>query len=389
MKQTLALLTIIALLIQHSAIFAQHTDQSLLADPQETTIFFANPDEAKKITESADTTYLSTLQSTFSESQAQHTLDDLDVGVKKLREQILKLDRKYGVEDKQYLETRAEVVAIINDIENTKNTLAASIKKIYFYQRNIVLSIEKINEIRASLDETKGNIEKFAQFMYKLQNEYYKNDGTVDELKLFIKSHSEISNELSNTALIETVMGQMNTLMETLTTQEKATIAQIKNSNNNRSEMRALIQEYQNRLKNLQEQRKFLSDYLTLYESNKVKMNKELAYLFSTQSDVAQDISQTVEKLNTQDYSDASFDIQEKLKELEQTQAYAQRDENAAPLSWPVYPVKTISKYFGDRDYENKYKVPFQGIEIPAEQNTPLYAVDEGLVYKIANKDSI
>lgn len=225
--------------------------------------------------------------------------------------------------------------------------------------------------------------------MYKIQNEYYNTDGTIDELKLFIKSDSEISNELSNTALIETVMGKMNNLMDTLTIQEKATITQIKNLNNNRTEIRSLIQDYQQRLKDLQEQRQFLSDYLTLYESSKVKMNKELAYLFSTQSDVYTDINTTVKAVNDLDFSKASFDVEAKIAELEKTQAFAKRDENAAPLSWPIYPVVTISRYFGDREYEKQYKVPFQGIEIPAEQNTPLYAVDEGLVYKIANKDSI
>jgi len=122
--------------------------------------------------------------------------------------------------------------------------------------------------------------------MYKINNEYYNTDGTLDELKLFIKSDGEISEQLSNTALVETVMQKMNTLMDTLTAQEKETITQIKTSNKNRTEIRKIITEYENRLKDLQEQRKFLGDYLTLYESNKVKMTKELANLFSTRSEV-------------------------------------------------------------------------------------------------------
>ena len=266
--------------------------------------------------------------------------------MKQLRDQIIKLDRKYGTEDAQYLETRTEVVNIINDIETTKDTLGAAIKKIYFYQKNIISSVDKVTEIRKALDETKGNVEKFAQFMYKIQNEYYQPDGTIDELKLFIKADSEISNELSNTALVETVMAQMNTLMDTLTVQEKATITQIKNSNRNRTEIKTLVQEYQEKLKDLQEQRKFLSDYLTLYESNKVKMNKELAYLFSTQSDVYSDINATVKQFNDLDFSQASFDVEAKIAELTKTEAFAKRDENAAPLSWPIYPVVSISRYF-------------------------------------------
>lgn len=210
----------------------------------------------------------------------------------------------------------------------------------------MVNSVDKVTQIRKALDETKGNIEKFAQFMYKIQNEYYQPNGQIDELKLFIKSDGEVSNELSNTAMIETVMEKMNTLMDTLTVQEKATITQIKNSNRNRTEIKTLVQEYQQRLKDLQEQRKFLSDYLTLYENNKVKMNKELSYLFSTQSDVYQDIKNTVKEVTNLDFSKATFDVEAKIAELQKTEAYAKRDENAAPLSWPVYPVARISRYF-------------------------------------------
>jgi len=281
------------------------------------------------------------------------------------------------------------VVTIINEIEKTKNTLAASIKKIYFYQKNIINSVDKVNNIRASLTETKDYVQKFAQFMYKINNEYYNTDGTLDELKLFIKSDGEISEQLSNTALVETVMQKMNTLMDTLTTQEKETITQIKTSNKNRTEIRKIITEYENRLKDLQEQRKFLGDYLTLYESNKVKMTKELANLFSTRSEVYGDITTTIATINDKNYTNTPFDMKTKLEELNKTEAFAVRDENAAPLSWPLYPVIQISRYFGDEDYKEKYKIPFNGIEIPAEQNSPLYAVDEGLVYKIANKDGI
>ncbi len=398
MKKTISLSLIITLLATPLLSYAQlsgtidtnstETNNNLV-EPSQTTIFFADPEKAKEIVETADTTYFSDSQTSFSADNAQDAIQNLDKGVKDLRNQIIKLDRKYGVDDKQYLETRNEVVGIINDIEKTKDTLWASIKKIYFYQKDIISSVDKVKEIRTSLKETKNYVQKFAQFMYKINNEYYNTDGTLDELKLFIKSDGEISEQLSNTALVETVMQKMNTLLDTLTLQEKETITQIKTSNKNRTAIRKIVIEYENRLKDLQEQRKFLGDYLTLYESNKVKMTKELANLFSTRSEVYGDITTTIADINDEKYTNAPFDIQKKLKELNTTEAFAVRDENAAPLSWPLYPVIQISRYFWDANYKDKYKIPFNGIEIPAEQNSPLYAVDEGLVYKIANKDGI
>jgi len=398
MKKTISLSLIFVLLVTPLLSYAQtsgtintnstETDTPLV-EPSQTTVFFTDPEQAKEIVETADTTYMSDSNTAFSADNAQTAIKELDQGVKDLRSQIITLDRKYGTDDKQYLETRNEVVTIINEIEKTKDILSASIKKIFFYQKDIINSVDKVNNIRTSLTETKSYVQKFAQFMYKINNEYYNTDGTLDELKLFIKSDGEISEQLSNTALVETVMQKMNTLMNTLTTQEKETITQIKTSNKNRTEIRKIITEYENRLKDLQEQRKFLGDYLTLYESNKVKMTKELANLFSTRSEVYGDITTTIATINDKNYTNAPFDMKTKLEELNKTEAFAVRDENAAPLSWPLYPVIQISRYFGDEDYKEKYKIPFNGIEIPAEQNSPLYAVDEGLVYKIANKDGI
>lgn len=154
MKKSFALLLIITLISNTMTTLAQSSGDTVTA-PSETTIFFANPEEAKKITESADTTYLSEVESVFSQEQAQEKLNELDKGVQQLRDQIIKLDRQYGTDDAQYLETESEVVQIINDIEKTKNTLSAAIKRIYFYQKNIVTSVEKVSEIRKTLDETK------------------------------------------------------------------------------------------------------------------------------------------------------------------------------------------------------------------------------------------
>lgn len=308
--------------------------------------------------------------------------------MKELRSQIIILDRKYGLTDPQYIETRNEVITIINTIEETKDKLSSAIKTIYIYQRRIITAIEEVKKIRQTLDDTKTYISQFSEFMYKVSNEFYTDEGVLDEIKLFIKTENNINEQLSNTAMVESIMHQMHLLVETLTAQEKATIQSIKDSNNNRREIREIIGNYQQQLQNLQEQRKFLSDYLTLYESHKVKMSNELSSLFSTRSEVYTDIYRTIDMIKSNQHTQHR-DVQAKLTELTNTKPFAKRDENAAPLSWPLYPVVLISRYFGDQAFEQKYRLPFEGIEIPAAQHTPLYAVDEGLVYKIANKDGI
>jgi signal recognition particle GTPase len=68
-----------------------------------------------------------------------------------------------------------------------------------------------------------------------MNNEYYDAQGNIDELKLFIKSEGNVSEQLANTAMVEQMMNKMNTFLATLTMQEKETIKRIKESNKNRS----------------------------------------------------------------------------------------------------------------------------------------------------------
>jgi hypothetical protein len=57
------------------------------------------------------------------------------------------------------------------------------------------------------------------------------------------------------------------------------------------------------------------------------------------------DIAKTIEQINSQTY-DRNFDVPSKLIDLANIKPFATRDENAAPLSWPIYPIVLISRYF-------------------------------------------
>lgn len=395
MNKCISSLLVLALLTSPVGLYAQSSGNDMLtgsiAQPSQTTVFLTDPSQADAslTTDSVANTYYSQSNVTFNEQDASKTLSSLDQGVEELRDQIRVLDRKYGLTDEQYLSTRKEVVTIINEIEKTKDILAASLTKISFYQRNILRSADQIKEIRSNLDETKDYVQKFASFLYKINNDYYDTNGNIDEFKLFIKAEGNVSEQLANTAMVEQMMSKMNTLMDTLSVQEKETITRIKESNKNRSNTKSLVSDYQERLNNLQDQRKFLADYLKLYESNKQKMAKEFGGLFDTRADVHRNIITTLAQIKKWSYDSVSFDVKAKLQELQDTKAYAVRDPKAAPLSRPLYPVVGIDRFYGDADYEKTFNVPYYGIEVPAPQRTPLYAVDEGLVYKIANKDGV
>jgi len=93
-------------------------------------------------------------------------------------------------------------------------------------------------------------------------------------------------------------------------------------------------------------------------------------------------IKNIVAQIDKKSYDTVSFDVPKKLEELTNTEAFATRDEKAAALSWPTYPIVKLDRYFGDTDAKGETS---PGIEIPVPQGTPVFAMDESLVYDIVS----
>lgn len=74
-----------------------------------------------------------------------------------------------------------------------------------------------------------------------------------------------------------------------------------------------------------------------------------------------------------------------KLKELEDIA----KDDDMYPVAWPLYPINEIQTYFGDLNFQKQYGIPQLGIQIKADQNTPVYAARDGVVYFVADNDNI
>jgi Peptidase family M23 len=79
------------------------------------------------------------------------------------------------------------------------------------------------------------------------------------------------------------------------------------------------------------------------------------------------------------------FDMNNKLKDLE----YIAQDDDMYPVAWPIYPIYEIQTYFGDLSFQKQYGIPQLGIQIKADQNTPVYAARDGIVYFVADNDNI
>lgn len=170
-------------------------------------------------------------------------------------------------------------------------------------------------------------------------------------------------------------------------TEEKTQIKRIKVSNSNKTDLRDQIKEYNLKIQNLEEKRKYLAEYLDMYSLNKDKMEGKVSNVFDTRKDAINVILGIVEEIKTEKYI-VDFDIKAKLNELNKLEQYATY-ERSSPFSRPLYPVSYINSYFKDANYKNQYGVQQYGIEIPAPQMTPLYAVNDGIVYKINYSDDM
>ena len=66
-----------------------------------------------------------------------------------------------------------------------------------------------------------------------------------------------------------------------------------------------------------------------------------------------------------------------------------ENDNEAYPLAWPIYPIEEIQTYFGDPIFQKQYGIPHIGIQIKAQQKTPVYSARNGIVYFVADNDEI
>jgi hypothetical protein len=118
----------------------------------------------------------------------------------------------------KYREIRSEIVSVIQDINYTTDYVGSMLQKISVYKKQIFLNAKQLKETRAGIESTKELIKKFANFLYKINNQIF-GEKEIDELKLFVSSDN-IPLSLSNEHMIKSILIQFNDLMENLDVDE-------------------------------------------------------------------------------------------------------------------------------------------------------------------------
>ena len=326
--------------------------------------------------------------SSFDVQSAMTEMKDLKTNLDEVVKELYALDEKErgnnnAISDK-YRATRKEIVNVIQTINQTTDTITQQLDKINTYKKLMLLTYKEIQASRSGMVETKEYIEDFSNFMYKLDNKLYDGDtDTIDELKLLINSDN-IPVTLANDAMVQSMMNQLNTLMTNFQDNEDTQLETIKKLNDLKSKTKESIAQYQIEIEKLQQKKNYLLQFMKLYQHDTTQRDLSINNFFESTKSVYEKTIELVKGIKKWVYT-VDFDMEKKLPLLNKLED----DNQAYPLAWPLYPIEEIQTYFGDVAFQKEYGVPHIGIQIKAEQKTPVYAARNGIVYFVADNDEI
>lgn len=323
----------------------------------------------------------------FDTTNAENTIKDLQKSIDDITQQLYELDDKEikidGDLTEKYMEIRKEIVAVVQDINMTTDTVAEMIKKINSYKKQIYANTKSLNETRSWIDSSKEFIEDFSNFLYKLSNNI-EIDNKVDEFKLFAMSDN-IPVSISNEEAVKLLLLEFNKMLETLDTNQERQMQLILRLNQLKLNASAEVKSYQSILDTLYQKKNYLVQFMEIYKEDQLA-EQTFSIIFNSRNDVYNAMMSMVERIVKKSFEDLTFDIEEKQEELDEAYENTMAGSgNLQPLAWPVYPIQNIETYFDDEDFEKEYGIPSRWISIAVEQWTPVYSAADGIVYHVTD----
>jgi len=325
----------------------------------------------------------------FDVNNALSNITDLKSSVIAITKELFALDDKErqsgsGTTSEQFKETRAEIVNIITTINNTTSKVQDIIKQLASYKQEIKDSNDTLKTVRNGMGTSQEDMATFLQLLYKVENKLYSDDETgVDVVKLIANSDN-LPITLASDQMLQTTMKQFTSLRDSLNTDEETQLDNMKKFSKLKNDAENELLQYGNQLEQLQQKKNYLLQFLGLYKKDKIERQQTISQLFESTKGVNDKIQELLKETSKWVYK-VDFDMTSKLKEL---QDIAQ-DDDMYPVAWPIYPIYEIQSYFGDLSFQKQYGIPQLGIQIKAEQNTPVYAARDGIVYFVADNDNI
>jgi hypothetical protein len=129
---------------------------------------------------------------------------------------------------------------------------------------------------------TKDYLADFANFIYKLNNKLYTDNGnTIDDIKLIVNSDN-IPRTLANDYMVQSMILQLNDLMGNFTASEEKQIELIKKLSKLKSEASSQIKDFEVEIEKLQQKKNYLIQFLSLYKNDKIQRQVAITNLFES-----------------------------------------------------------------------------------------------------------
>ena len=323
----------------------------------------------------------------FDVKTAHDTLQEMQGSIQTMTNELDALDQKEfsgSQASTGYREVRQDIVDVIQNINTTTQVVDEKLTKIDKFKTLIQTAYDDLTSSRQGFQATKEYLQTFTSFVYKLDNKMYnENTDTIDDVKLIVNSDN-IPRSLANDYMAKSIMLQFTDLLSGYTTHETQQIQLIKKLRQLENQARDDIQEYQTSLDKIQQKRNYLMQFIALYKNDNSQRMLTISSLFESTKAVYDKIAELSKEIQKKDYS-VDFDMESKIQEL----ADVSNDTEVYPVAWPIYPIENILTYFWDANYQKQYGIPHIGIQIQAQQGTPVYAARDGIVYFVADSDTI
>ncbi len=309
----------------------------------------------------------------FDTKQAVQTVNALGTDISGVISEIEAIQKTKKDNDENYQAMLAQVKSVIIDINETKRVVSDAVMKMNVYNQQIAKSTKSLQETRRYILASKQTLGRLIELVYLVQNDFYgAGQDRIDDIKLLLKSDN-ISDTLSANDIVNTLVDQLNELVEELTARQIQYTEEYERATALRTAYKKLVLGYENKVQTLQEQKAYLMDFLKLYKSHKAALGKQMINLFETRAQLKAKITAVVRAVSDHKMSQAflsSSGYQEflDLKDV--------REQRKNFFLWPVLPITGIENYNS-------------GLKIVAHQYQEVYAPANGIVYKAVDQDGI
>jgi murein DD-endopeptidase MepM/ murein hydrolase activator NlpD len=316
---------------------------------------------------------------------------DLKMGIDEITKELFALDaiereKNQNLNDK-YRIARNEIVRVISSIDEATSNISTSIKKLATYQSQMKITMDQLAETRQSSSAAKDYLAEYLNLLYKMQLEIYDKGGNhINEFRLLLTSDN-ISKTLMGEEITEAMTLQLTHLIQQADQDEEKKITLLAKLGELKQLAQKTLASYYDEIERLQQKKQYLINFMQLYRDKQVADEARFDKVFASKQDVYNTIQTFLDEIVKKDYKSVDG-ISLSIAELANMPDASEKE--TSPIARPIYPIEKILRYFNDPAFEKEYGFKHQGIQIQAEQRTPVYAVRDGVIYHTFNNtDSI